>query len=91
VFTNLSIGSVIEFFIRENCIKIIRSLHKMMLRLVARAKSLEESSVIPDRHCVVRSVHPMNESLNRIAAIIQHKSGKSGMSQPLRRLARLAW
>ena len=53
----------------------------MMLRFVTRAKSLEERSVIPDRDRVVRSVHPMNESLDRITAIIQQKSGNSDMSQ----------
>jgi len=53
----------------------------MILRLIARAKSLEESTVIPDWDSVVRSVHPMNESLDRITAIIQQKSDKSDISQ----------
>ena len=72
--TDLSISSRIELFISEKCIQLIRSLHVMIFGLKLRSKTLEQSSVIPCWHGVIGGFHPVNETLDRVAIVVQKEA-----------------
>ena len=46
----------------------------MILSLELRSKRLEQRSVIPSRHRIIRSLHAMDESLNSITIIVEQET-----------------
>lgn len=54
--TNLSVTGFVEFGISEYSVEVIWSFHKIVLGLEVRSESLKEGSVIPGRHCIVKSL-----------------------------------
>ena len=46
----------------------------MILGLELRSKRLEQSSIVPSRHSVVRSLHAMYKSLNSVAVVVQQEA-----------------
>ena len=74
--THLRVWSFVKFSIGQNRIELIRSLSKIVFRLIRRTESLEKPSVIPDRNGIVWGIHAVNQTFYGVSTIVQQEASE---------------